>query len=197
MTMIYLPRPKKPKRDKLLDRFGSPLSDSYCTPPWLTQLLPRRDLDPCSNPRSTVNAKRAYSLDKGLDGLRLPWNGTVYENWPYSNPLPWAEKTIHELAVGNCTDAIVLIKLDSSTRWFSVIAKRVLDVIDLWIFNERIQHDEPPELIADRVARFAAEGKKGGERSSNNFCSAIIHHRRAEAPMLECLVEVATRWSRS
>jgi hypothetical protein len=31
--------------------------DSWATPPWLTELLPEVDLDPCSNNRSTVKAR--------------------------------------------------------------------------------------------------------------------------------------------
>jgi hypothetical protein len=195
--------PRKPKREKLLNQFGRPLSDEYCTPRSLTELLPQVQLDPCSNLRSTVKAKRTYSLEKKLDGLKLPWTGSVFVNWPYSDPMPWAAKTIAELDNGHCTDAIILCKLDSSTEWWKVITQRLSpnaieelpDTLDLWLFNDRIQFDEPPELVADRIKRFAEEGRSGGEKSSNNFCSAIIHHRFAGAPILDCLALVATRWS--
>src|SRR5271165_2082418 len=90
VTEIALPSLKKPKQNKLLDQFGNPYSDSYCTPRKITDRLPARDLDPCSNPRSTVRAKRAYSLERKLDGLKLSWPGEVFVNWPYSDPLPWA-----------------------------------------------------------------------------------------------------------
>jgi hypothetical protein len=188
--------PKKPKRDKLLDVFGNQLSDSYCSPRWLTELLPQVNLDPCSNPRSTVKARRTYSMEKKLDGLKLSWNGSVFVNWPYSDPLPWAQKTIHELRDGHCTDAIVLCKLDTSTEWWHVVTERVLENLDLWAFDKRIQFDEPPELVAERIRLFAEKGKKGGEKSSNNFCSAIIHHRGNVAP-LDCLAPFASRWSKS
>jgi hypothetical protein len=193
---VVLPAPK-PKREKLRDQFGNLYSDGYCTPRWLADLLPKVDLDPCSNQRSTVRSKRRYMLENKMDGLDLPWNGSVFVNWPYSDPLPWAQKAISELDAGPCTEAIVLLKLDTSTKSWRVITERVLEELDLWIFNERIQFDEPPELIADRIRRFAEEGKSGGEKSSNNFCSAIVHHRSTKASALECLADVATRWSKS
>jgi hypothetical protein len=176
---------------KLLDQFGKPASDAYCTPRWLTELLPLVDLDPCSNTRSTVRAKRTFSMEKKLDGLKLSWLGSVFVNWPYSDPLPWAHKAIHELREGRCTDAIVLCKLDTSTEWWKTITEQVLENLDLWTFDKRVQFDEPQELVAERIKLFAEKGKKGGEKSSNNFCSAIVHHRN-KAPL--CLGAVATRW---
>ncbi|MGH7179881.1 MAG: DNA N-6-adenine-methyltransferase [Tepidisphaeraceae bacterium] len=177
---------------KILDQFGNPMSDSYCTPPWLTTRLPLVDLDPCSNPRSTVRSKRRYSLEMKLDGLRLPWTGTVFLNFPYSTPLPWVQKLLEELGIGRCKEAIVLCKLDSSTKWWKEL--NGFETPELWTFDDRVQFDEPQELIAERVARFIAAGKTGGEKSSNNFCSAIVHHRRAGAALQ--FEDVATRWVR-
>jgi hypothetical protein len=183
---------------KLLDRFGNPISDGYCTPPWLTALLPVVDLDPASNPRSTVRARRTYSLEKRLDGLKLPWTGSVFLNYPYSDPEPWIAKLLEEMAARRCTSAIVLPKLDSSTEaWYRLTSGQP----ELWTFDKRIQFDEPPELIADRVRKFAEAGKSGGEKSSNNFCSAIVHHRgeldRGQAPVLDMLAPYASRWMKA
>ncbi len=182
---------KTPKKPKLLDRFGFPLSDSYCTPLWLAAMLPMVDTDPCSNPRSKVRARRAYSLEKKLDGKKLPWHGSVYLNWPYSDPLPWALKLIAEMEAGRCTEAIVLCKLDTSTEWWHTLIG--YGKPDLWTFDKRILFDEPPELIAARIKKYAEEGKSGGEKSSTNFSSAIIHHR-GDRPSLR-LESVASRWS--
>lgn len=176
---------------KPLDRFGNPYSDSYCTPAWLTGLLPPVDLDPCSNPRSTVRAKRTFSLEKRLNGLQLPWAGSVFLNFPYSNPMPWCYRLIDELASGRCTQAIVLCKLDPSTSWWKVLTG--FGQPELWVFDKRIQFDEPPELISHRVRKFSAIGKPGGEKSSNNFASTIVHHRPNNAAPLQ-LGDVAVRW---
>lgn len=177
---------------KLLNRWGFPVSDEYCTPPWLTPLLPPVALDPASNPRSTVRARRTYSLEKRLDGLKLPWHGAVFLNPPYSDPLVWMQKLIEELTTERCAEAIVLCKLDSSTEWWHVLNS--FGAPELWAFDKRILFDEPPALIAERVRKFAEAGKPGGEKSSTNFASTIIHHR-GTAPPLQ-LEQVATRWVR-
>ena len=44
------------------------------------ELLPLVDLDPCSNPRSTVRARMTMSLEAGQDGLAAPWVGSVFVN---------------------------------------------------------------------------------------------------------------------
>jgi hypothetical protein len=183
---------KRPS-NKLLDRFGNPLSDAYCTPAWLTAMLPPVDVDPCSNPRSTVRARRSYSLEKRLDGLKLPWNGSVFLNWPYSDPMPWAMKLIEELTNGHCTEAIVLCKLDPTVSWWHTLTS--FGPPEMWTFDRRLQFDEPAELIAERVRKFTEAGKPGGEKSSTNFASTIVHHRGA-AGVLQ-LEQVATRWLRA
>jgi hypothetical protein len=176
---------------KLLDRYGNPYSDSYTTPDWLTAMLPEVSIDPCSNPRSTVRAKRTFSLEKKLDGLKLPWSGSVFLNPPYSEPMPWMIKLIAELMLGRCTEAVVLCKLDPSVAWFHKLIG--YESPDLWMFDRRIQFGEPEELIAERLRKYAELGKAGGEKSSSNFASAIVHHR-GTAPRLQ-LDTVATCWT--
>lgn len=212
------------------------LSDSACTPKWLCAMLHEVDTDPCSNPRSHVKARRSFSLEKGLDGLKLPWwrgrewwehdgkpeSGSVYENFTYSNPMPWCEKTIEEIRSGNCHEVIVLCKLDPSTRWWKLLtgwdpSGPDTDPLglppDMWTFDERIQFDEHPDLIAMRleamIAKWEKKGKKGKKptdgTSSNNFCSAIIHHRgfpRVDGQIVDGRVprlklsSVATLWEK-
>ena len=166
---------------------GVPASDTYCTPRWLTARLPLVDLDPCSNPRSTIRSRRSAMLERGQDGLALPWSGSVFLNWPYSDPLPWAQKLRAELEAGRCTSAIILCKLDTSTMWWDETIRPVQGVWpEQWHPFTRIAFDEPPALVAARIARG------GTAKSSTNFCSVLIHHRGA-GPTL-ALDEVATRW---
>lgn len=172
---------------KLRDQFGKPLSDSYCTPRWLTALLPPVDLDPCSNPRATVRARRTYSLEAKLDGLALPWSGSVFLNWPYSAPGPWATKLIEELTAGRCTEAIVLCKLDTSTAWWHTLTSHGQP--ELWMFAKRLLFDEPSALVEARVARG------GSAKSSTDFCSVVVHHRGAGAAL--ALDVAATRWCKA
>ena len=191
-------------------------SDAYCTPKRLADMLPEVDFDPCSNDRSWIKAAWSFTLEKCLDGLKLPWRGKGFINWPYSKPMPWVIKAMYEMQIGRCTDLIVLCKLDSSTTWWEGITQNVLGVVDRWELFDRVQYEEPPEAIAERMQKrkdaleayaFAcAEAKERNEpkpkkaefkippiKVSNNFASVIIHHRAPDAPALD-LWEVATLW---
>lgn len=212
-------------------------SDSTRTPLWLASHLYEThglfDLDPCSNPLSHIQARWSFSLEKGLDGLKLPWRGSVFKNNPFSRPLPWQLKANYELSLGRCTELVELCKCDPSTEAWSVITAPIargwitveqtfgdVNVIghgpmrigaasvtqkwwtpDLWLFDARLQYEEDETIVAKRVAKYAvdvAAGKKPKGRadgkSSNNFCSAIIHHR-FDLPPLK-LEKYATLWRR-
>ena len=77
--------------DDLPEDIG-PDRDTWATPEWLTRAIGRVDLDPCSNDRSTVLAKRTFNLDaRGEDGLKLAKfvsrNTRTYVNPPYGRGL--------------------------------------------------------------------------------------------------------------
>jgi hypothetical protein len=99
-TGADVPRRRREPRPKLLDQWGAPLSDHYTTPLWLAERLPIVNTDPCSNPRSVVRAQRRYMREQGQDGLKLPWLGLVWLNWPYSNPDP-VENTHKAIKIGD------------------------------------------------------------------------------------------------
>lgn len=106
-------------------------SDSWCTPRAIADALGPFDLDPCSNARSHIRAHDRIQLEaldaptdllaarrawKG-DGLAEGWGkGSVFLNWPYSDPLPWARKVaLHD------GPWVVLAKLDPSTKWWAAL----------------------------------------------------------------------------
>jgi hypothetical protein len=117
--------------------------DAWCTPSWLTAALPMVDLDPCSNSRSTVKARQAYSLDRGEDGLALPWVGSVFVNPPYSDILPWAEKAKQHAGLGHLTACGFLVNVDTSTKWWHMLSSFLPYAL---LFNKRIQFDAPPGI---------------------------------------------------
>lgn len=176
----------------------NPWSDAFCTPRWLAKILGQYDVDPCSNPRSWIDAIWSYMLELGHNGLKHRWMGSAFVNWPYSGPMPWAQKGIHEMSIGNCTELVVLAKLDPSTEWWAEITQNVLGVVDRWDFNDRIDFDEHPDSIAWRKAKRDEAIARGDEKvppknTSNNFASVIIHHRSLDMPMLD-LAAHATLW---
>jgi hypothetical protein len=118
--------------------------DAWCTPSWLTAALPMVDLDPCSNSRSTVRADRTYSLERGEDGLRLPWVGSVFVNPPYSDVLPWALKA-RDSASALLTACGFLVNVDTSTKWWGVLQSFLPYAL---FFNRRIQFEAPPGVDA-------------------------------------------------
>ncbi len=101
--------------------------DAWCTPRLITKRLPIVDLDPCSNGRSTVRARRSITLDcktgkrRGFEwgnGLRISWeNQSVFCNPPWSNPKPWASKAWE--AKMFC----FLVIDDSSTEWWGILTQ--------------------------------------------------------------------------
>jgi hypothetical protein len=199
---------RRPKDDQYL-------SDATNTPAWLCDRLPIVDFDPASNSRSHVKTRWSWSLEKGYDGIKMPWRGSGFINWPFSSPRDWAGKANYELSLGRCTNLIILCKLDTSTSWWPIITAPIMLTQhlgdrttlktwhhpDLWLFHDRIEFDEHPELIERRV-REHHEAKARGEKpktrksgkSSANFVSCIIHHRFNDESL--ALEDVADRWSR-
>jgi hypothetical protein len=111
--------------------------DAWCTPEWLTALLPEVDLDPCSNERSTVRSRARYMLP-AQDGLRLPWFGSVFTNPPFSNILPWADCLVTS---ANVTAAGFLVNVDTSTSWWRLLTSRLTHGL---FFYKRIPFNPPP-----------------------------------------------------
>jgi hypothetical protein len=91
-------------------------TDCQCTPRDLARELGWFDLDPCSSPRSHIQARKTYQLERGEDGLALPWIGSVFCNGPYSDPMPWCER-LRDHDGPWCS----LWKLDTTTKWFRVL----------------------------------------------------------------------------
>lgn len=115
--------------------------DGYTTPEWLCELFPAVDFDPCSNPRSLVRALVAYWLERGENGLKLPWRGTTFINPPYSDPWPWCLRLLRETELGNVTGSGVLVNVDSSTNWWRALRRVHRHRFE---FDKRIPFDPPP-----------------------------------------------------
>lgn len=116
--------------------------DSYCTPKWLTDLLPLVDLDPASNQRSTVRAVDSCSIDRGEDGLLVSWFGLVFVNGPFSDLMPWAQKLAAEYR--NIRGAGFLVNADPSTAWWKILRRYLPLRFD---FDKRIQFEPPPGVV--------------------------------------------------
>lgn len=200
------------------------LTDQTCTPKWLCDLLPRVGMDVCSNPRSHVRADihvmlEAFGIAVGAsaitnngmvqiaNGLEIEWAETIFDNHPFSNPMPWMRKLQHEIAHRHVHDAIVLCKADCGSKWWAELTRKTSwTVIERWDFHKRVQYDEHPDVIeARRLERvrqsisdpkspwFGKPVEKIHGRSQANFTSVIVHHRDPARDPLP-LGDVATRW---
>ncbi len=121
-------------------------SDSYCTPSVLTEMLPLVDLDPASNERSTIRARRSICLPD--DGLARPWSGTVWCNPPYSNVGAWVDHAIDCARDGG--EVLMLIKADSTTKWWAAAIESGATPI---AFRRRITFGLPGKTL---TANFAS-----------------------------------------
>lgn len=114
------------------------ISDTWCTPQAIADLLPEVDLDPCSNDHSAIRSRRRVMLPD--DGLAIPWGATTFLNPPYSNPLPWCKKAVASV-VEDGADILLLLRLDPTTRAYAtLIESRVQRVHP---FRKRIAFDRP------------------------------------------------------
>lgn len=129
---------------------GIKLRDCWCTPKWLTALLPQVSLDPCSNPFSTVNARKHIQLEGELngsqrgdvvrgDGLAVSWkNRSVFVNPPYSAIMPWARKADEAKAF------IFLLNNVTSTKWYRELIHN--GGAYKFEFDKRLKFDPPPRI---------------------------------------------------
>jgi ParB family chromosome partitioning protein len=88
------------------------------------------DTDPASSPiaNAAVKANRFFTKDE--DGLKQKWEGNVWMNPPYAQPLmsQFAEKLVTELDAGNIEQAIVLVNNATETQWFQTMHRRATAV---------------------------------------------------------------------
>lgn len=121
---------------------GAP-NDHRCTPPEVYEPLRRAlgieqwDLDPASNPASTIPAKRAL-FGRGparrpphLCGLAYKWAGHVWLNPPFREIQPWAEKWAETAQANKARSMLAIVPADHSTEWWGVF-ERSADVLTLW-----------------------------------------------------------------
>ena len=82
------------------------------------------DTDPASNPiaNATVKASRFFTKDE--DGLKQKWDGNVWMNPPYAQPLmsQFAEAISEKFESGEIEQAIILVNNATETQWFQRMA---------------------------------------------------------------------------
>ena len=136
------------------NEWGILIRDTYCTPEWFAELLPSVDIDPCSNPRSHVRARRRLMVENGDDGLIERWDGTAFLNIPYSDPDPWAEKLLREWRDNHLDDVGILCNIDSSTFWWRAFTSVCPHQLQL---ARRVPFEAPPGIDVIAAGRATAQ----------------------------------------
>ena len=96
------------------------------------------DIDPASSEiaNKVVNAKKYYTKED--DGLQQEWEGKLWMNPPYAQPLitQFCEKLKEEVESGNVKEFMVLVNNATETAWFQNLAS-VSNAI--WFIKSRVK----------------------------------------------------------
>lgn len=92
-------------------------NDCLMTPSWVIKELGVIDLDPCAGIDTNIGVSN-FRIEDGLDGLKLPWNGFVFCNPPFSQKEVWGRRAAEH---GN---GILLLPERGSAPWFGPLAEK-------------------------------------------------------------------------
>lgn len=83
------------------------------------------DVDPASNPIAQEHIGASHFFTEETNGLEQEWNGRVWLNPPYAQPLigEFMSKLRDEVAAGRCDQAIALTHNYTDTKWFQETAR--------------------------------------------------------------------------
>jgi hypothetical protein len=137
-----------------------PNRGSWCTPKWLAELIGPFGLDPCSNPRSHVEAGVRMMLERGQDGLAFG-NVAYPETRVFINPPYAQDSVIRWFRAYQHTRWCFLLRFDPSTDWF----EQIYDAAELVAVprGRRVNFEPPP-----------------GVKGSSNAIAHALYYRHAE-----------------
>lgn len=96
------------------------------------------DTDPASSEIANKNVKAKTFYTEESNGLEQEWQGNVWMNPPYAQPLiqQFSDKLVSEIDKGNVEQAMVLVNNATETRWFNTLSKKATAI---WFVPNRIK----------------------------------------------------------
>lgn len=136
-------------------------NDCLKTPESIWRKLGAIDLDPCAGIDTQIGRVN-YALERGEDGLALPWFGFIYCNPPFSQKETWAKRCAEH---GN---GILILPERGSAPWFGPLARTAGAY---WVMGQKINFIGGPSsnnlgsvlfpFGAEAVTRLLASGLPG------------------------------------
>ncbi len=135
--------PPQLRLDGFDDVMVEPDRDCWTTPPNITGIIGRFELDPCSNQYSTVQADKTFDLARGQDGIvlgRFVARGTkVFCNPPFSRGM-----VIQFVRAYRHTRFTFLVRCDVSTDWWAELWPAVGAMA---LPKDRVAFKPPPGIV--------------------------------------------------
>lgn len=96
------------------------------------------DTDPASSEIANRNVRAKTYYTEQSNGLDQEWNGNVWMNPPYAQPLiqQFANKLIKEIENGNTKQAMVLVNNATETKWFNTLSEKAAAI---WFIKGRVK----------------------------------------------------------
>ncbi len=169
--------------------------DNWCSPAEVADSLEQYrggpvGLDPCSNERSLIRARRVYV---GKVALMLPWGEEedVYENPPYSRLEDFTRKGVAERYCGHTTELVRLVPVATSTAWWRV----AMGLEEVRMFDRKMKRADKPLAVFTKRLKFI--GEDGEDEESARFDSVLLLYgatRRAQRRFLREFAPI-TSWT--
>lgn len=147
-------------------------------------------LDPCSNERSIIQSKFAYTFG----GLVKPWMESDYENPPYSSTDDWTVKAIMEMRAHRVDELVRLVMVSTSTAWWRWQCGTEPLILpgrkEHFAKNPRIAFTKRLRFIGDKTSTDEKLKQKFGAR----FDTVLVYYGRRERAFDKAFAHI-TKWS--